>query len=665
MISRAYYSASIETFLTQSNEAILGLLSQAHGFALEMSQRDAWLGQLVHLRQALPPLVGGEVHLEFAIPRMGKRADAVVLYGRMVFVIEYKVGATKYDRQSIDQVLDYALDLKNFHATSHNRPIVPILIATRAPAADNSVHWYDDHVAQPLLSNGDNLAFLIETVITEARNETGNDGFSEADPEQDDDWAGGSYKPTPTIVEAAQALYQGHGVEEIARSGADPENLTRTTEALNAIILRSREQGIKSICLVTGVPGAGKTLAGLNIATKTAKSADVNAVFLSGNGPLVMVLREALARDEVGRSARSGASVNKRAALSKVSAFIQNVHHFRDEGLRSVTPPIEHVVVFDEAQRAWDRASAEKFMTKKRGAASFDMSEPEFLISLMDRRQDWATVICLVGGGQEINTGEAGLTEWLDALHGGFRHWHVYHSAHVKSRDYSWGEDVAAKLAPLNTTEIESLHLAVSVRSYRAARLSEFVDAIIAGDAARAYNLRAALAEYPLAISRDLAVARAWLRSRARGTERLGLVASSGANRLKPEGLHVKAKIDPVYWFLNGKEDVRSSYYLEDVATEFDIQGLELDWTGVCWDADLRRSGGEWHHYDFRGTKWQNVGEGVRRTYLSNAYRVLLTRARQGMIVFVPRGNVDDPTRPPQLYDETYNFLRSCGLEDY
>jgi hypothetical protein len=585
---------------------------------------------------------------------MGKRVDVLLLIGGVIFVVEYKAGAKSHERHAIDQVTDYTLDLKNFHEGSHDKYVVPVLVSTKANRQSTSVEWSGDHIAFPLLSNGHDLGAIIKHALSDIPAQARVDAG---------DWAHSGYKPTPTIVEAAQALYRGHSVEEISRSEAGATNLTHTTRCISQIVDFSKRNGRKSICFVTGVPGAGKTLAGLNISTQRLQAEEEHAVFLSGNGPLVIVLREALARDEVERAKENGQRLPKREALSRASTFIQNIHHFRDEGLRSGDAPVEHVVVFDEAQRAWNQAHAEKFMIQKRGVPEFGMSEPEFLISVMDRKQDWRTIICLIGGGQEINTGEAGLIEWFDALQKRFGHWDVYCSDQITHKDYSWGQDLASKLATLRSEQREALHLAVSIRSYRAEKLSAFVGAVIDGDVDLALGLHCAIEkDYPLALTRDIGQVREWLRRKARGTERYGLVASSGAIRLKPEGLNVKTAIDPVTWFLNDKDDIRSSYYLEDVATEFDIQGLELDWTGVCWDADFRRENNEWGLYAFKGTRWQDVNDQFRRTYLANAYRVLLTRARQGMVVFVPKGDEKDFTRPPKFYEETYEFLSSCGI---
>ena len=377
------------------------------------------------------------------------------------------------------------------------------------------------------------------------------------------------------------------------------------------------------------------------------------------------VLREALARDEQAQVKERGQVIAKADAARKVKGFIQNIHHFRDANLVTADPSIERVVVFDEAQRAWDLNQATKFMAQKKGVQNFNMSEPEFLISVMDRHSDWCTIVCLVGGGQEINAGEAGLTEWFAALKKRFPGWKVYTSPHLTHRDYHWGQDLAGILTGLQHQMREELHLAVSVRSFRAENLSEFVSALVAGEANIARSLYEQIkAFYPIVLTRDLHQAKSWLRSHARGSERFGLVASSGASRLKPEGINVHEKISATYWFLNEKSDVRSSYYLEDPATEFDIQGLELDWVGVCWDADLRRADGRWSHHKFRGTVWQNVNNEYQRAYLANAYRVLLTRARQGMILYVPNGDPGDPTREPRYYDGVVRFLKDCGLDN-
>jgi hypothetical protein len=433
-----------------------------------------------------------------------------------------------------------------------------------------------------------------------------------------------------------------------------------------------RKDRKKAVVFVTGVPGAGKTLVGLNLATRRDEFGEARAVFLSGNEPLVAVLREALTRDEVDRSKkrgqrssdegdRPGGRLRKGDVLRKVKQFIQNVHHFRDEGIRVSTAPFEHVVIFDEAQRAWDRHKLADFMKRRKKVPDFDQSESEVLISYLDRHVDWAVVICLVGGGQEINTGEAGITAWLEAVHQKFRQWTVY-TPDLTASEYGGGYALEALRHEGRVVHDERLHLSSSMRAFRSEKVSEFVRALldrnsIAGDLLRHISLN-----YPIAITRDLARAKQWILEHKRGSERYGIVASSESQRLKPHAIDVRIDVNPVVWFLNGKDDTRSSYYMEDVATEFQIQGLELDWICIAWDADFRSDGQTWHYRSFRSNSWAKIHKNDRKRYLLNAYRVLLTRARQGMVIFVPPGDDADPTRVTTFYDQTYAYLSGIGI---
>lgn len=646
----AYYEASIENFLIADQDAILGALTKCHGFALEHEQKLAWQSQIQILRHILSSTLAGWIFFEFSIPRMGKRADVVLLTGGVVFVIEFKVGSRNFDRHAIEQVHDYALDLKNFHRGSHNLSIVPILIPTAFPGQSApAINWATDQVAEPICLSAALLPEAIEIAVKQCA----------ASPIDAIAWSKSGYQPTPTIVEAALALYRQHDVKEITRSEAGADNLGLTARRVEEVIEKAKANSHKAICFITGVPGAGKTLAGLNIATSRAeRHSDEHAVFLSGNGPLVDVLREALARDKAERE-----EIPRNRAYREISTFVQNIHHFRDDALRSTNPPIEKVVIFDEAQRAWDRDMASKFMQRKRGHVTFDMSEPAFLLNVMNRHRDWCVVICLIGGGQEINTGEAGLAEWIKVLQNNHPDWDVHVSSRLDDPDYIWDNELARDLSKGPVFWDEELHLGVSIRSFRAEALSEFVGHVVDNRPDRAHQTYMKMAgNYPIFLTPSLAKARLWLRDSARGSERYGLIASSGANRLRPDGIWIKAKIDAPVWFLNDKSDVRSSYYLEEAASEFDIQGLELDWTCVGWDADFRRGNGEWNCFSFRGTKWQRVNAPDRQLYLKNAYRVLLTRARQGMVIFVPPGDPPDPTRAPQDYESIYEYLRLCGI---
>ncbi|MGQ0511916.1 MAG: DUF2075 domain-containing protein [Betaproteobacteria bacterium] len=652
--SRAWYQAPIDGFLRSDPKTVLGQLAERGEFDLVLSQRDAWLVEITTLRGELKGLTG-TLLLEYSIPRMGSRIDAVLVVGPAVFVIEFKVGATAFERSALNQVWDYALDLKNFHAESHHLPIVPILVATAAASLTNqSVTFDHDRVCRPLHSSAKSLRQTIDLALKEIH---GNRLDA-------DIWANGIYRPTPTIVEAARALYSQHSVEAINLFDAGKQNLRSTSRRIEELVDEASRTGRKTICFVTGVPGAGKTLVGLNIATlHREESEPTHAVFLSGNGPLVNVLREALTRDEVARGKKNGQKVSKTKAGQKVKAFIQNIHHFRDEALKSEEAPDEHVVIFDEAQRAWNLRQTAAFMQRKRNRPNFDQSEPEFLISYLNRHTDWAVIVCLVGGGQEIYVGEAGIGAWFDAIDKSFKDWHVYVSSRLTDSEYAAGGALARIKRKKNIHFEDDLHLAVSMRSFRAEHVSSFVKAMLDCEVEAARKVFEQISrQYPIVITRDLRAAKEWIRSKARGSERFGVVASSKAMRLRPHALDIRVSIDPVQWFLNDKDDIRSSDFLEDAATEFQVQGLELDWACVTWDGDLRFTGSDWSFHDFRGSKWTKVLSAENKAYLRNAYRVLLTRARQGMVIFVPPGENGDQTRQTGFYDPTYDYLVSLGL---
>lgn len=652
------YAASIADFLIEEPQRIIGALTTWHSFAVDPSQKIAWLEQISILQNVLKPYAAsnGALLFEYDIPRLGLRIDAVLVLDHVLFVLEFKVGARDYSRDAIDQVWDYALDLKNFHETSHEVPVVPILVATQssAPPLEIETGAHRDEVPVPLRCNATSLADAIRI------------GLKHFEPTYIDPahWQRGRYHPTPTIVEAARALYAGHSVEEISRSDAGAANLTVTSNRLAELIAHVRQRGEKAIFFVTGVPGAGKTLVGLDIANRhTDKDDSLYSVYLSGNGPLVSVLHEALARDQVARAKATGESLRIGEARSAVKQFIQNVHHFRDDCLASPGAPIEHIALFDEAQRAWDLHQTSGFMKVKKGVDGFSQSEPEFLISCLDRHPDWAVVVCLVGSGQEINTGEAGIAEWLAAIRARFQDWSVYLSPRLREVEYHADTELSALASNARAHWDDALHLATSMRSFRSERVSEFVNLLLALeiDGARA-ALTDVLPTFPIRLTRSLTHAKQWLRQQARGSERYGIVVSSQAQRLKPHAIDVRVKVDPVRWFLENKDDVRSSYYLEDVATEFQVQGLELDWTCIVWDGDLRLNGGQWDYFGFKGKRWERVRKDVRQRYLLNAYRVLLTRARQGMVIVVPEGSTDDPSRAPAYYDPAFRLLTELGI---
>ncbi len=695
-MSRYYYASSIEIFL--SSDKILQELIKHSEFDINVSQRNAWQEQINILKKMLGDYQYGQIIFEYDIPRLGRRIDTVLLLNKIVFVLEFKVNAAEFNRQDIEQVWDYALDLKNFQEESHNRVIVPILISTRAKSSN--IHWrvskYHDDVYEPLCTNAELLPDLIKKLIAVYSYEDSNDP-------NDEMWKFSRYSPTPTIIQAASYMYANHNVENITKTEASGECLTNTTNSILKIIQRTRDNGEKAICFVTGVPGAGKTLVGLNVAIQQFGQSTEDdhelAVYLSGNGPLIDVLTEALARDKKKKAKEKGEKCLITEARREVKSFIQIIHHYRNDYLAvlkkneqgliiengklqvdeakynkldsSKFEGVENVAIFDEAQRAWTKEKLASWLKKKRGISNFPYSEPEFLIWSLDLRHDWSVIVCLVGGGQEINTGEAGISEWLKAVNGVFNDWKVYISPNLTSEEYDEGM-VSERLKENHNVMVdEKLHLGVSMRSFRAESLSRFVHAILDINVTLAkYEYQTIKENYPIVITRSLDRAKAWLKEHARGSERYGILCSSQAYRLKPLAIDVRVNPDTVHWFLDDETDIRSSLFMEDVCTEFQVQGLELDWTCLVWDGDFRYTKNGWEHHEFSSSGWRKINKPDRKLYQKNAYRVLLTRARQGFVICVPEGNPrknaegfdEDPSRLPAFYDGTYEYLKSLGI---
>ncbi|BBB31472.1 DUF2075 domain-containing protein [Neptunomonas japonica] len=649
MTKRAFYTDSLNQFLTKAPTEISGEISSQHTQTIQYQATRAWLAEIEILQSQLKTLINetAAIFFEFMIPRMGRRADVILTYHGLIFVLEFKIGSSDFYLADKRQAHGYALDLKNFHRGSHNKCIIPILVASESPDNSINITLAKDHVAETVCISKNQIS---ETVLLATKQ------FAHP-PFDDKQWASSGYLPTPTIIEAAQALYANHEVSDIARSEADTQNLGETNRQLLELIRRARTYHKKIICFVTGVPGAGKTLVGLNIAsTHSNPNEKEYSVFLSGNAPLVSVLQEALAQD---RHIRTNEKICD--ARRHTEQFIQNIHKFRDDALDGKKPP-EQVAIFDEAQRAWDAKQASKFMQQKRNQPDFNKSEPEYLIEVMDRHEEWAVIVALIGGGQEIHTGEAGLAGWLAALEERYKLWEIYTSKELLKGEYV--SEGVSKEALIKAHNLTSLHLATSMRSFRAEHLSSFTHFLVSGSNSQAYAVNRTLFEsFPIKVTRDLKTAKQWLRNKTRATESMGMIASSNGIRLKASGIFVKNKIEPRDWFLKPPEDIRSASFLEDVATEFDIQGLELDWCLVAWDADYRFQAGKFQHWQFKGSKWQKRISEESQKHLVNAYRVLLTRARQGMVIFIPKGDENDMTRLPSFYEGTYQYLLKCGIE--
>lgn len=656
----AFYSNDIKTFLNQNEDEIFGIIAKNDEFDSASKQKDAWIAQIRLLKNVLNKYSNGSVIFEYTIPRVGGRIDNVVLLDDTIFVLEFKVGNEIYTGSAATQARTYAIDLANFHEESHNKTIVPILIATDAPECDLQINKYKNNVYDVIYTNGNNLTKIFNQFkkLFSSRIQLNK-------------WLNSRYVPTPTIIEAAEILYNNHSVDDISQNEA-AENLTKTSAAVQKIIEYSKQNHQKAICFITGVPGAGKTLAGLNIAIENQKTTGKNySCFLTGNQPLVSVLREALARDD---NKRTGISIGE--ARDNVKSFIQIIHHFRDESLKNLDiPPVDNVVIFDEAQRAWQQAQLSNFMNEKKAAILnklpddkrhkiLSMSEPELLIEYMNRHQDWAVIVCLVGGGQDINTGEAGIQEWFDSLRRSYPDWKVYVSNKITDEEYVGNNSFGTLIEGLNCKTVEELHLSISLRSFRSEKVATFVHHLLNNEKEQAAAIYEEIKKvYPICITRDLNTAKEWIKKQTDGKNcRYGLIASSQAKRLRAEGIWVECNCKPEKWFLEGKNDIKSSYFMEEVATEFDIQGLEIDYALVGWDADYRYENGHFECYKPSGSKWQTINKEDNKRYLKNAYRVLLTRAREGFIIFVPKGDNSDNTRLCKYYDELWEYLKSIGI---
>lgn len=704
--NRCLYKSDFRSFITADKYYILGRIHNAfHGQALTTTD-EAWLSEIDLLQTVLVPWKDEEAEIifEYDIPRLGKRIDVVLLLRGIIFCLEFKVGQKDALQPDVEQLMDYALDLKNFHRYSHDRTIVPILIPTKHTSSSRIFRpsVYDDSIFNPLITGADGLRTIIHEVLCHTNAD---------EPGTIKDWIISPYTPTPTIIEAARSLYENHSVEDITRHEADKVTTDATIAYILDVINYSKRNSKKSICFVTGVPGAGKTLVGLDVAVKQSYQDDGSfnendgAVYLSGNGPLVAVLTEALARDNCKKSRDKG--VHKKLSDSKreVKKFIQIIHQYRDNMLAKIKNPVvdgkleidpekavrlresgygevEHVAIFDEAQRAWTHQRIANYL--KRGGTygnklkvpNFPMSEAAFLIWSLDRREDWATIVCLIGGGQEINTGEAGITEWIAALNDRFPHWNVYISDKLTDPEYAEGKvNELLRLNP-NVVFSDKLHLGVSLRSFRAERLSTFVHSLLSFNHNAIELYQDVISHgYPVVLTRSMDKARAWLRQQARGTQQTGILISKVSARFKPLAVHVlpQDEDNAVHWFLEDKTDVRSSNYLEEAATEIQVQGLEVDYACVLWDADMRYDNGKWSFWKFNGkTQWIPEKNIETQKYMLNAYRVLLTRARQGIIICVPEGNdrttpegfPEDSTRLPSFYDSTYRYFKSLGMKE-
>ena len=648
----AWWSGTAADFAASSDAALLGILAHAAMGRFRVNeavQLRAWERQIDILRdvvRAMPHPADCRLLIEFEIPRLRGRIDVVLLSPQGIFVLEFKVNATDFNPADCRQVDDYAVDLQDFHAGSRHYLILPILIATDAVSSPQTLPLAMAGVAMVMQADAKSLSGLIRDLAL----------LLPMPPRPLDvhAWEYAPYRPVPNVIDAACLLFNRHDVADIVSARADTMNLTRTTDRIAALMEQARARSQRMILFVTGIPGAGKTLCGLNAVFGI--KAETGSAFLTGNPTLVHVLREALVRDAVKHGGSRPLSVHR------MQGVIQALPAFRDHLVGTGELPAERVIIIDEAQRSWTAAQA---VAKTRDRpVQLDRSEPAHLLDIMSRHTDFAIIVCLIGNGQEIHDGEGGLAEWGKAL-GDRPDWHVAAAPQTLT------DPEPRNRLPVLPGMIADpdLHLSVPVRSLRHDGVSIWVDAVLRADASAARAIVAEHGEIPFRLTRSLPALRAGLRASCRDIHRSGLICSAAARRLRAEGLgaelpHMDA--DAVArWFLDRyPRDVRASDALEQVATQFSVQGLELDHVGLCWDADLIRIGGQaaWQVRSFRGTSWQIARDAQKIAYRLNTYRVLLTRARFETVIWVPVGDRADRTRDPRTFDAIAAFLQECGV---
>lgn len=659
-----HYSASISDFLNTPNETICGILLGASSNDINRLQSRAWDEEISILKRVLPKYPNGKIIFEYTIPRLGRRIDTVLLINSGIIVLEFKTADTDvYSHSAEDQVLNYAFELNYFHEYSHKHIIVPLLVAANAPTRNEDFELLEENVYSIGHANYSSLADILQKAVAILP-------CTSEDEDWFDKWENGKYVPTPTIIEAAARLFDEHTVSAINFNTAE-KNLRETEKCIRGIINKSKKQEKKSICFVTGVPGAGKTLVGLHVINQCRQKGE-HAVFLSGNYPLVKVLRAALVED---RCSKINPATNKPYAKGKVidevESFIQLISKYREKSFEKIKLPIhgklevdtskvehregvgyaeiEPIAIFDEAQRAWNNDQLRRKLPNNLADSGFDFSEPYFLLWSMDLHEKWACVVCLIGGGQDINSGEAGIEEWINALASEtFKGWEVYISDKLHSAVYS-----DSIYDTLNKRQIKPhidnrLNLTASTRSLRSDKVNDFVDAILERNISKSSRLYKAIGrKYPIYLTRSVDAAKSWMRGQVTEDSglRCGLVASSYAKRLKAIGYEIKSErnVEVEEWFLKNSTNIKSSNFLEEAVSEFIVQGLEVDYAGVIWDADFRYEGEQWGQYKFsNGEEWQPNNNETKRRYQFNAYRVLLTRARRGMVIIVPEGDQED-----------------------
>ncbi|MCR5348080.1 MAG: DUF2075 domain-containing protein, partial [Bacilli bacterium] len=660
---RTYFEDHIEHFVAQGDpKRIVSFLTESmedDDEALPL-QRGAWVNQVRILKKCLAGKKG-YIIFEYQILRLNARIDVVLLMDGIIYSLEFKNDKDEFEPEDINQAEGYGYALKNFHSASKDRYVAPFLVATRAPISECSQEYSmgEDKLFSLFETNADLLMAYIDTVKKECKDPL---PFTEEDFKA---WVTAPYKANPTIIESARAIYSNNQVRDFWLFDAGEDNLSVTEDTVDQIVQEAKREKKKVICFVTGVPGAGKTLVGLDIAGKSRNNVSGDAprsIFFSGNGPLINVLVEQLSRDAMRQDPVKYAK--KSRAITEVKSFIQDLHGFKRDIISSSDPtPEESVLIFDEAQRVWDAEQMETWFEKKKSKFPLgNRSEADLLLDVL-KKKEWAVIIALVGLGQDIHIGENGIRTWFESLLNRNTDWDIRLSEELFEQNADKMGDLKEQLFSLERVKvINGLHLKTSIRTPRARSISSFCEALLEN---RPEDAKKAIAEfdgYPIYVTRDLAEAKKWTFENRKRKERCGALYSSNGKYTKKSF----SQLNNYYvakWFID-REGPDSSNSLTYAASEFDVQGLELDWALLCWDMDLYHDGGKWNQQRMLSKSFFKESDDALKKHILNSYRVLLTRARKGMVIYLPRVSpFEDLYGVASYYDTTYDYLLSCGVK--
>lgn len=665
---RTYYESTIEDFaLNQNPIDIVDFLVESDEYTEPYQlhlQKGAWSNQIKILKKYLQDKKG-YIIFEYVLSRVNMRIDVVLLMDDIVYSLEFKNNEVTFNDDDINQADGYGYALKNFYEVNRNKYVVPILIATKAP--DSICSSGADLGIDKLFSLFKANTNKMEQYIDLIGSKYGSDIIYTE--EEFEEWVNSPFKPNPTIIQSARSIYMNNQVDEFFKFDAGEENLKITESTVEEIIKEARDNKKKIICFVSGVPGAGKTLVGLDIAGKTRNKDNDDmpeAVFFSGNGPLINVLTEALGRDAM--KANPEKFSNKNRAVNDVKTFIQDLHAFKQDIISSKKRVIdENVLIFDEAQRVWDEEQLEKWLEKKGADESyFGNSEADLLLSTFDKKE-WGVIVALVGLGQDIHTGEDGLGVWFNSLLNKKTGWDIRLSNEIFEQRADKLDAYIDSIKNCDRVkECPGLYLKTCIRTPRAKNLSEFSEALLNNRPEDAKKALEKFDDYPICITRNLKHAEQFLLDNTLRKERCGKLCSSNSKILGRYS-HSFDNIDNWHfanWMLDesGRD---SSNSLVFAASEFNIQGLEIDWTLLGWDMDMYYHNGEWHEQKMLTPKRFKESTKVQKKHILNSYRVLLTRARKGMIIYIPKaGDYEDNYAVSDYFDSTYEYLKSCGIKD-